>query len=1005
MPGGLLGAHYVNGRQRLHILAAGWRPPQRGALGAVVSHWSVDPDQAALVSVPTGSGKTAVALALPYLAEATRTLVLVPSQPLREQMAAEFRTEADLLAIGAIEGREGQPCVEEIAGRDTNWDAVEQAEVFVALPYSLVGPEGGNLPGAGYFDLIIMDEAHHAPAATWREVLDHFPDAKVVLLTATPRRRDGKALPGKHVFHFPLRRAIDDGYYIPVEPRILPVPIPLDRIQQDRLIADALKAALTDPTYANAAALVRVSTIERATVVAELYQSIGVDCVVVHSRMTSGVRRRAIDDWRSGLVRCAVAVDMLGEGINFPNVKLLAYHDKHKSTAPTMQILGRLARVSDSVAVRGLLITVADQDIYPAIQDAVRDLYQEDADWVELLPNLIDEYVEADRANVEFARAFGDSSKLKLDCLHPVGRAVVHEYQPTIQFTDMLTSGKLPPELQPNELLWGNEYVLYSGVHREDALVVVVTCNVRRPSWYREDVSLDSPTYGLHIVAWRPRRDGATGLLIVNSDDTRIGRLIRDCLVGSSEVRLANAERLQASFDSLERVGVSSVGVRNVFAGVRGAPSYATFGGSRVEHGLRASDTDNRALGHVMAQVRTSDGTTTTAGLATEKGKMWQARYLSLRDFAGFCSALAEDYWQPAASSSGPLLPTVARGVRLDAFPRGPLVATLHEGWLNSDRTLAGGLSLGGLDIHASEPIDDGRKLPIDLIVEVTGEVVWSGEQLIDGSFTSADTELRSLRGYSDSRPLSATLEDLPPTIHFLNGETVTGAMLHKPVVARADLPMFQRSFWSWIDVDIAHETPHEDAIGIPVHAAVEERLRGQRTKGALRWVLCNDGKGEIADHIVFEIRPNDQPRVELWHSKGAGGDPGVRVTDMQVLVAQAVKSRRHFHDPEFWHRLGRRLDGREGPVLRIVSGPGLRLLRGVLGLLPEHTALSIADSNRPIVGKVVMVQPGLSLDSLRQQLTREHPELASQQVRELLTIAHDACTGHGVELELIASA
>lgn len=955
--------------------------------------------------MPTGSGKTAVALALPYLAEANRTLVLVPSQTLREQMVGDFRSEADLVGIGALNAPDAPPCVEEILGRDTNWIATSEAEVFVALPHALVGPDATNLPHAEYFDLIVVDEAHHAPAATWRKVLDHFPHVKVVLLTATPRRRDGKALPGAHVFHFPLRRAIDDGYYIPVEPQIVALPQPLDRSRQDRLIAEAMKTALDDPAYADAAALVRVSTIKRSAEIVELYGSINVSAVAIHSRLTTGERRKAIEDWRSGAVKCAVSVDMLGEGVNFPRVKLLAYHDKHKSTLPTMQLLGRLARVSDSVSSPGRLITAADQDIYPAIQEAVRDLYQEDADWVELLPRLIDDYVEADKSNRQFAMGFGDSSKLRIDCVHPVGRAVVYEYHPSEAFANVFSIGSLPPALQPNELLWGNEYVLYSRVHREDSLIVVVTCSTERPSWYRADVALDTPTYGLHIVAWRPGELDAPGLLIVNSDDTRLGRIVRDAVIGPTEVSLADSVRLQAAFDSLERVSVSSVGVRNVFAGVRGAPSYATFGGSRVEHGLRSTDTDNRALGHVMAQVRTPDGSTATAGLATEKAKVWQARYLPLREYAEFCNDLAGHYWRPIASASGPLLPSVARGYRLAMFPSGPLVATLHEGWLTSGRTLPNGLSLGDLDIQAAEPSEDGKQLPIDILVGDTGEVVWSGVQLIDGSFESFnEEEIRSQRGYSDHRPLGATLENYPPTIHFLNGESVTGAMLHKAPIARQDLPHFPRLQWDWAGADIAHETARMEVAGLPIHAVVEQRLATPRAAGVWRWVLCNDGKGEIADHIVVELRPGGQPRVELWHSKGAGGTPGVRVSDLQVLVAQAVKSRRHFHDPGFWHRLGRRLDGKEAPELRVISGQSRRLLRVILGMVPEHLSHSIADSNRPIVGKVVMVQPGLSLDMLLQQLETSTPALASQQVRELLTIAHDACLGHGIGLELVAS-
>src|SRR5439155_24118938 len=40
----------------------------------------------------------------------------------------------------------------------------------------------------GFFNMIIVDEAHHSAATSWQKVIERFPDAKVVLLTATPFR-------------------------------------------------------------------------------------------------------------------------------------------------------------------------------------------------------------------------------------------------------------------------------------------------------------------------------------------------------------------------------------------------------------------------------------------------------------------------------------------------------------------------------------------------------------------------------------------------------------------------------------------------------------------------------------------------------------------------------------------------------------------------------------------------------------------------------------------------
>ena len=78
-----------------------WRPPQRGALSSLLSYWSLPHQNSVLVSVPTGSGNSAIPTAAPYLQQASRVLVVVPSRDLRAQLAADFRDEGVLRSIGA----------------------------------------------------------------------------------------------------------------------------------------------------------------------------------------------------------------------------------------------------------------------------------------------------------------------------------------------------------------------------------------------------------------------------------------------------------------------------------------------------------------------------------------------------------------------------------------------------------------------------------------------------------------------------------------------------------------------------------------------------------------------------------------------------------------------------------------------------------------------------------------------------------------------------------------
>ena len=71
------------------IPAPGFREAQRGALFAIASHFTSRTDPA-IVTMPTGAGKTAVLQASAFLLRASRVLVLTPSRLVREQIAEDF---------------------------------------------------------------------------------------------------------------------------------------------------------------------------------------------------------------------------------------------------------------------------------------------------------------------------------------------------------------------------------------------------------------------------------------------------------------------------------------------------------------------------------------------------------------------------------------------------------------------------------------------------------------------------------------------------------------------------------------------------------------------------------------------------------------------------------------------------------------------------------------------------------------------------------------------------
>jgi DNA repair protein RadD len=132
---------------------------------------------APLLVVPTGGGKTVI---FSYVAgqtssKAKRVLILVHRIELLRQTAKALRGAG--VRHGLI---------------NSKYTPDRTAPVQVASVQTLV-KRLSQYP-ADWFDLIVIDEAHHATAGTWLQVVQAFPKARVLGVTATPERADGKGL-------------------------------------------------------------------------------------------------------------------------------------------------------------------------------------------------------------------------------------------------------------------------------------------------------------------------------------------------------------------------------------------------------------------------------------------------------------------------------------------------------------------------------------------------------------------------------------------------------------------------------------------------------------------------------------------------------------------------------------------------------------------------------------------------------------------------------------------
>ena len=133
-----------------------------------------------LLVAPTGSGKTVIAAAIVQgaVAKGRRVLFLAHRRELIDQAATKL-WDAGIEAGIILAGRPARP---------------EQPVQIASIQTLHARAFRGTAMQAPPADVIVVDEAHHVRARTYREIVDHYPDAVVLGLTATPCRGDGRGL-------------------------------------------------------------------------------------------------------------------------------------------------------------------------------------------------------------------------------------------------------------------------------------------------------------------------------------------------------------------------------------------------------------------------------------------------------------------------------------------------------------------------------------------------------------------------------------------------------------------------------------------------------------------------------------------------------------------------------------------------------------------------------------------------------------------------------------------
>lgn len=280
------------------------RPYQIEAVNNIIFELLVG--DSTLLVMATGLGKTFV------FCEALRkyknALIIAHRQELINQAAKQVKKQLHRKAFVMMGARGKVP---------------PQEGIIVGSVQSLINRDLGSFVP----EIIVIDEAHHATASTYRAVVDRFPNAKLLGVTATPDRTDQEALGqvfSSVAFRYETPQAIADGWLAPI-------------IWDSAESIEELQVC----TYGRPT-IIFTPDVQTAKDLSTQIEGSG----VVYGEMKKRERKDVLDRFKKGELQYMVNCNILTEGFDCPEIECVAMYRRTQSRNLFIQTLGRGLRLS-----------------------------------------------------------------------------------------------------------------------------------------------------------------------------------------------------------------------------------------------------------------------------------------------------------------------------------------------------------------------------------------------------------------------------------------------------------------------------------------------------------------------------------------------------------------------------------------------------------------------------------------------------------------------------------
>jgi len=300
-----------------------------------------------LAVLSTGGGKTVCFshIAQSAARKGNRTCILVHRQELLDQASRS------LSGMGVTHG-----CIR--AGRSMDLSHAVQVASVQTLARRL-----HKLP-RDFFQLIVVDEAHHSNAGTWAQVIEHFRSAHLLGVTATPCRGDGRGLGEWYqaMVEGPSAAWLTDNGFL-ARARVLAPPGfdtagirkrmgDFDTREAEQRVGTIMGDCLSHyrKHLSGQTAIAFCCSVAHAEAVAALFMGAGIPAASIDGTMDGATRRDLLQALGTGRIKVLTSCALIGEGVDVPSVGGCILLRPTQSVSLHLQMIGRCLRPSPGKA-------------------------------------------------------------------------------------------------------------------------------------------------------------------------------------------------------------------------------------------------------------------------------------------------------------------------------------------------------------------------------------------------------------------------------------------------------------------------------------------------------------------------------------------------------------------------------------------------------------------------------------------------------------------------------